>query len=214
MMTRDETEERAFFIERGFGRSMGFGERPALIVVDFMVAFTNPQLPLGASVNAEIDQANRLLDAAHEARIPVFFSSVSYDEPDLADAGVWPRKMEGLSTLRADAPHVAQDPRLHRAPADPVINKKYASCFFGTDFASRLHHRKIDTLLIAGCSTSGCVRATAVDACQNGYRPIVAREAVADRSPSAHAQTLLDIEHIYGDVVPVSEIVAYLKSIR
>ena len=145
MMTRNETEERAFFTERGFGQSMGFGERPALIVVDFMVAFTNPQLPLGASVDAEIDQTNRLLDAAHEARIPAFFSSVSYDEPDLADAGVWPRKMEGLSTLRADAPHVAQDPRLHRAPADPVINKKYASCFFGTDFASRLHHRKIDT---------------------------------------------------------------------
>lgn len=206
MSTMSQQEERQLLSKKGFAQPMEFGRKPALIVVDFMNAFTNPDLPLGSAADSQIDETNRLIDAAHATGVPVFFSAVIYDEPDFRDAGVWARKMKGITTLRAGTPEAELDSRLHRLPTDPLIIKKYASSFFGTDLASRLHHRKADTLVIAGCSTSGCVRATAVDACQNGYRPIVAREAVADRSPSAHAQSLLDIETIYGDVVSVDEI--------
>jgi maleamate amidohydrolase len=206
--------EREFFLERGFSQRMGFGEHPALLVVDFTLAFTDPGMPLGSRVDAQIEQTNLLIDAAHAAGIPVYFSAISYDEDDLRDAGVWPLKIKSLSTLKAHTRGVEQDPRLNRAAGDPVILKKYASCFFGTDLGSRLHSPGVDTVLMAGCATSGCVKATVIDACQNGYRPMIAREAVADRSPPAHAQSLWDMDVIYGDVVPVEDIVSYLQGIR
>ncbi|SMH26502.1 isochorismatase family protein [Mesorhizobium australicum] len=201
----------AFFRDRGFAQALGFGARPALVVVDFINGFTDPDLPLGSRADEAIERANILIDAARGAALPVFFSTVSYVDPDLRDAGIWVQKIRGLATLRAGTPAVEQDARLHRAPGDGLLVKKYASCFFGTDFASRLQSLRIDTLIIAGCTTSGCVRATAIDACQSGFRPMVAREAVSDRSPAAHAQSLVDIETKYGDVLSVAEILAHLK---
>lgn len=202
-------DEFAGLEQRGFGRRVGFGRSPALLVVDFLQAFTDPASALGAAVDNEISAVNRLLDLAHEASVPVFFSSISYNEVDLGDAGVWLRKIGGLAALRANTPEVAQDPRLHVNAGDALIVKKYASCFFGTDLQSRLQFRRIDTLVVAGCSTSGCVRATVVDACQLGLHAIVAREAVADRSGRAHRQSLIDIEMKYGDVRSVAQIAAY-----
>lgn len=202
-------DEFAGLEQRGFGRRVGFGRSPALLVVDFLQAFTDPASALGAAVDNEISAVNRLLDSAHEASVPVFFSSISYNEVDLGDAGVWLRKIGGLAALRANTPEVAQDPRLHVNAGDALIVKKYASCFFGTDLQSRLQFRRIDTLVVAGCSTSGCVRATVVDACQLGLHAIVAREAVADRSGRAHRQSLIDIEMKYGDVCSVDQVVAY-----
>jgi nicotinamidase-related amidase len=190
---------------------MGFGRRPALIVIDFTNGFTDPSLPLGSVSDQEISQANRLLDAAHSAGLPVFFTTIQYDNDSLADAGLWARKIGGLNSLVADSRAVAQDSRLHRAAGDALIVKKYASSFFGTDLCSRLQVRQIDTLLIAGTSTSGCVRATAVDACQLGFRPMVVREAVADRSAAAHGQALTDIETKYGDVVGIQAALDYIK---
>ncbi len=203
--------ERSFFEDRGFAQRMGFGDRPALLVVDFTLAFTDPGRPLGSSVDSPIEQTNLLLDVAHTKKIPVFFSAICYDEDDLGDAGVWRLKIRSLSTLKASTDGSQLDPRLNRLAADPVILKKYASSFFGTDLSSRLQSRGVDTLLIAGCATSGCVKATVIDACQHGFRPIIAREAVGDRSPAAHAQSLWDMEAIYGDVRSVSEIVSYVK---
>jgi len=199
--------------KRGFGKAMGFGLRPALLLIDLVQGFTDPNLPLGSSVDGVIEQANRLIDGARAAKIPVIFSTILYEEAGLEDAGLWVYKIEGLKTLKASSLAVEQDPRLHRLASDSIIKKRYASCFFGTDFATRLQTRGIDTLIMAGCSTSGCVRATAVDACQSGFRPIVAQEAVADRSPSAHAQSLLDIDALYGDVVGVSEVLSYFEAI-
>ena len=151
---------------------------------------------------------------AHAAEVPVFFSTISYDGPDLSDAGVWLLKMKGLETLRANTAAVEIDGRLHRAPHDTILAKRYASCFFGTDFASRLCSQGIDTLVIAGCTTSGCVRATAVDACQSGLRTVVVREAVSDRSDGAHRQSLIDIEAKYGDVVSVDDAVDHFARHR
>jgi nicotinamidase-related amidase len=205
-------EQAKFFKERGFGLTMGFGSHAAVLVIDIMKAFSDPTLPLGANLDVQIAETNRILDVAHPAGAPVFFSLVQYDEPDCADAGIWGQKMTGLYGLTAGSPIVALDERLHRLPSDAVFVKKYASCFFGTDLASRLQARRVDTLIITGCTTSGCVRASAVDAIQLGFRPIVAREAVGDRSQPAHDQSLFDIQAKYGDVMSVDAIVAQLAT--
>ena len=201
-----ERDEAAFFKGRGFGQHMGFGTRPALLVIDVMKAFTDVTLPLGANLDREIEATNRLLDAAHAGGAPVFFSVVAYDEPDCRDAGIFGMKVTGLHGLIAGSPTVALDERLHRISDDAVFVKKYASCFFGTDLASRLVARGVDTLVLAGCTTSGCVRASAVDAIQYGFRPIVARDAVGDRSQPAHDQSLFDIQAKYGDVMNADDI--------
>jgi maleamate amidohydrolase len=207
--THDD-EQAQFFRERGFGLATGFGERPAVLVIDIMKAFTDPSLPLGSNLDRQIAETNRILDAVHAIGAPVFFSYVAYDEPNCADAGIWGEKMTGLYGLTADSPTVALDERLHRAATDAVFLKKYASCFFGTDLVSRLTSRRIDTLVITGCTTSGCVRASAVDAIQYGFRPIVARDAVGDRSQPAHDQSLFDIQAKYGDVLSVDAVVEQL----
>ena len=190
---------------------MGFGARPALIVVDLIKGFTDPAMPLGAPSEPAITQTNRLIDAAHAAKIPVFFTAIQYANNSLTDAGLWPRKIAGLSHLIMNSQAVEQDSRLHQTDADALIIKKYASSFFATDLSSRLQVQRIDTLIIAGTSTSGCVRATAVDACQYGFRPIVVREAVIDRSPSAHQQALIDIETKYGDIVSIQAALEYIE---
>jgi GH15 family glucan-1,4-alpha-glucosidase len=129
------------------------------------------------------------------------------------DAGIWAKKMAGLMTLRAGQPEVEVDPSLGRLPDEPVISKKYASAFFGTDLLTRLNSTRVDTLLLAGCTTSGCVRATAVDAVQNGLRPMVVGEAVGDRSQAAHEQSLFDLQAKYADVVSTDEVLEYLAGV-
>jgi maleamate amidohydrolase len=199
-----------FFQERGFGLTMGFGERPAVLVVDMVKAFTDPKRMLGADLDSQITATQSLLEAAHARDIPVIFSTVRYDDIDLRDAGIWALKQKGSVTLRAETDGHELDPRLTYAKGDSLLLKKYASCFFGTDLVSRLNSRRIDTLIIAGCTTSGCVRATAVDAIQNGFRPIVVREAVGDRSVAAHEQSLFDLHAKYADVVSLQEAAEFL----
>ena len=183
-----ESQEMAeFFTARGFGVPLGFGETPALLVIDFLRGFTDPAMPLGSNLDAQIAETVRLLGAAREAGIPVYYTTVWYEEKDLRDGGVWVKKQwKGASTLVVGTPAVELDPRLGRRPDEPIIVKKYASAFFGTDLVSRLNARRIDTVIIVGCTTSGCVRATAVDAVQYGFRPMVVSEAVGDRATLAH----------------------------
>jgi maleamate amidohydrolase len=204
--------EADFLRGRGFGLELGFGERPALLVIDLMKAFTDASLPLGANLDVQVAATNRLLEVAHASGFPVYFSYVAYDEPDCADAGLWGAKMTGLHGLTADSPTVALDERLHRTASDAVFLKKYASCFFGTDLVSRLTARRVDTLILTGCTTSGCVRASAVDAVQYGFRPVVVREAVGDRSAAAHAQSLFDIQAKYGDVLALDAVLDKLDA--
>jgi nicotinamidase-related amidase len=209
-----ETNEQAIerFRARGFGLRLGFGERPAVLVVDLLKGFTDPQMPLGSNLDAEIEATNELLRAARGVATPIFFTAVSYDDDDAADAGVWLRKQSGVLTLRTGTPAVEVDERLGRRREEPIIVKKYASAFFGTDLVSRLNVLRIDTLIIAGCTTSGCVRASAVDALQYGFVPVVVREAVGDRAQAAHSQSLFDLEQKYADVVDLPEVVGYLRS--
>jgi len=207
------SEDEAFFRQRGFGLRIGFGERPALIVIDMVKAFTNPEMMLGANLDAELAAINPLLGVAHERGIPVIFSTVIYHDADFRDAGIWALKQKGVATLQAGTDGVEVDPRLDFHSTDSLLVKKYASCFFGTDLVSRLMSRQVDTLVITGCTTSGCVRATAVDAVQTGLRPMVVREAVGDRSEAAHVQSLFDLDAKYADVVSLEETLHYLRTI-
>ena len=173
-----------FFKQRGFGLRIGFGERPALLVIDMVKAFTNPDMMLGANLDRQIEAHRPLLARAHESKIPVLFSTVMYEDADFKDAGICALKQKGVVTLKAGTDGVKVDPRFDVRPTDTLLVKKYASCFFGTDLVSRLLAHRVETLIITGCTTSGCVRASAVDACQTGFRPMVVREAVGDRSES------------------------------
>jgi maleamate amidohydrolase len=201
-----------FFSERGFGRTIGFGEKPALLVIDLIRAFTNPDLPLGAPLQEQIGHTLRILAAARSTQLPIFFTSVAYEDANLADAGIWAIKQAGVMTLRAGTPEVEVDPALGRRPDEPVIFKKYASAFFGTDLLTRLNTLRVDTLILTGCTTSGCVRATAVDGLQYGFRVMVAREAVGDRARAAHEQSLFDLNAKYADVMPVDDVLRHLAS--
>jgi len=153
------------------------------------------------------------LDKARQRDVPIYYTVVFYEERDFSDAGIWFYKMGGMTTLRAGSREVELDPALGRRPDESVIVKKYASAFFGTDLVSRLSSQRLDTLLITGCTTSGCVRATAVDAVQFGFRPIVIKEAVGDRAEIAHRQSLFDLQAKYADVVALDDALAYLDGL-
>jgi maleamate amidohydrolase len=188
--------------------------RPAVLVVDLICGFTDPTMPLGSALDAEIERTNEVLGAAHAANVPVFFTTVAYDDEGLADAGVWVRKQSGLRLLRAGTAAVELDPRLSTEPGDSLLTKKFASAFFGTSLVTRLNSLCVDTIVLAGCTTSGCVRASAVDALQYGYRPIVVGDAVGDRWPTAHAQSLFDLDQKYCDVMATVDVVTNLHRLH
>jgi len=198
--------------EKGFGGRQGSGERPAVVVVDFIEGFTNPESALACDADAAVEATRSLLDAARAASVPVLFTTVAYDEGDLERAAMFVAKAPALATLRPGSPWIEVDARLGRRPEEPVLVKLFASSFFGTDLDELLRASSRDTLIVAGASTSGCVRATAVDGVQHGYRVLVPREAVADRAVGAHNGSLLDIDAKYGDVISIDEAIAAVGS--
>ncbi|CAB4905411.1 MAG: isochorismatase family protein [Actinobacteria bacterium] len=213
-MNDARARDEEFFAARGFGLTIGYGKSPAVLSIDFINAFTDPTQPLGSDLSAEIQNARKVLDVARSQGIPIIHTAVSYDDPGLADAGVWALKQAGVVSLRAGTPLVECDTRIGVQPGENVLVKKYASAFFGTDLVPRLVSNRIDTVLIVGCTTSGCVRATAVDAVQNGFRPIVVAEAVGDRSSAAHDQALFDLQQKYADVVTLESALDYLRTLE
>jgi maleamate amidohydrolase len=203
---------RKEFQDKGFGRRVGFGQRPAVLAVDFITGFTDLRSPLAGDLDSQLAATNALLEPARAAGIPVIFSTVAYDA-ELQEAGIWVRKIPANSWLVEGSEWVEVDARLNQRPNETTLVKKYASCFFGTDLAARLVSRRVDTLIITGCTTSGCVRATAVDACSYGFHTIVVEEAVGDRAALPHAASLFDIDAKYGDVVGLEETLSYLRGL-
>ena len=199
----------------GFGRGLEPGVRPALVVVDFVRAYLVPGSPLYAGAEPARAAAAELLAAARAAGIPVIHTNVRY-QPGGRDGGVFYRKVPALACFLAGArPELAAFAEgLEPAPGETVITKQYASAFFGTPLSSLLASSGVDTLLIAGVSTSGCIRATAVDACQHGYVPLVVREAVGDRHPAPHEASLFDLQAKYAEVVTLASARAYLAALR
>ncbi len=203
---------RTEFKSKGFGGRVGFGTRPALIVIDLITGFTDARSPLAGNLDPQLEATRTLLGSARSHGVPVIFTTVAYDS-DLQEAGLWIRKIPSNNWLVEGSEWIELDTRLERRPSEMLLVKKYASCFFGTDLVARLQSRRVDTVLLAGCTTSGCVRATAVDACSYGFHTIVVEEAVGDRAELPHLASLFDIDAKYGDVVSLEEAGGYLDGL-
>ena len=183
-----------------FSGRVGWGARPAVVVIDLVRAYTEPGGPLLLpDPEPAVEAARALVDAARAGGHPVVWTVVRY-APDLADGGLFVRKVPALAAFAEGAPGGWGGLVLDPAPGEPVVVKQYASGFAGTSLAPTLHALGVDTLVIAGVSTSGCVRATATDALHHGFRPHVVRQACADRSPELHAANLADLDAKYADV--------------
>jgi maleamate amidohydrolase len=201
-----------YYKARGWCGTVGFGDRPALLVVDLAVAWLKGE-KVGSDLTAVVAQVRRLLAAARQASIPIFFSTMAY-EPDLSDAGgVIDKKLRHLDVFIKDTPIVELLPELERRPGEIFFIKQRPSCFFGTNLLSQLIGKKVDTLIVTGCSTSGCIRATCESSIDNNLHTIVPMEAVGDRCPSAHEANLFDINARYADVLPTDEVISYLDGI-
>lgn len=198
----------------GFGNRVRGGARPALVVIDMNVAFTTSSSPLACDLDETVQAIAQLLERARQAGVPVVYTTVAYTPADRAVAATFLRKVPALATLEAGTRWPEIDPRLAPAPLDPVLTKLFASAFFGTPLSSLLSTWGTDTLIVTGASTSGCVRATTVDALQHGLMAIVPREAVGDRDQDAHEANLRDMDLKYADVVSLDDALEYIASAR
>jgi nicotinamidase-related amidase len=195
----------------GFHGRAGFGERPSLVVVDVNRGFTDPASPLVCDLDECVGAIARLLEAFRAAELPVVFTTVCYDDFGRQAAAVFLEKIPALGVLAPGSPWVEIDPRIAPLDGEAVLSKYFASAFFGTSLASLLASAGADTVVVTGASTSGCVRATALDALQHGYRVLVPREAVGDRNPAAHEANLYDLDTKYADVVSVEDVLASIS---
>ncbi len=196
----------------------GFGQKLALVNIDFQQAYTRPDLfPKSAYVTdpLQIDWTNRIARAARQRGMPVIWSRVAY-KPDGGDAGVWGTRTDtpdSLQNIKYDSPRHQFDPRVEIDPGlDLLFTKRMPSAFFETPLRSYLTWHQVDTVVVTGGSTSGCVRATAVDSLSHGFRTIVPEECVADKHESYHFANLTDLQLKYADVVSAAEVLAWLAA--
>jgi maleamate amidohydrolase len=184
---------------------VGWGARPAVLVIDLVRAYTQPDGPFALpDADAAVEATAQLVGRAREQGVPVYWTVVRY-APGLADGGLFVRKVPALACFAEDAPGNWGDLALAPEAGEVVVVKQYASAFFGTSLATTLHAAGVDTVLVAGVSTSGCVRATAMDALNSGFHPLVVRQACADRTPAVHDGNLTDLDAKYADVIDLSE---------
>ena len=195
--------------KQNFGNRIGFGRRAALVMVDFTVGFNDPNLFGGGNIDPAIKRTVGLLQFFRDRRLPVAFTRVVYAD-DGSDAGVFCMKAPALRMLTENAPAGQVVPELAPLPGEYLVRKTQASAFFGTGFAPWLVQQGADTLVVTGCTTSGCVRATVVDAMQHNFRTIVARDCVGDRALGPHEANLFDMAQKYADVLDAGEIMEEL----
>jgi maleamate amidohydrolase len=207
-----DARAREVYERARLGGSLTLGERPAVLVVDFSCGFTDPAFALGAEMSSEIEATRRLLDTARAKGIAVLFTTIGF-EPSLKDGALWIQKAPALADLQLGGRWVEIDPRLERREEETVIVKKGASAFFGTNLAAILVSQGVDTVVLCGATTSGCIRATAIDLLQYGFPTLVPRECVGDRAEAPHEANLFDIQAKYADVVSLEDALGYLESI-
>ena len=194
-----------------WGHRIGFGRSPALLVVDFVQAYTEPDSPLFApGVGPAVEATRGLLSLFRELHLPVVHTRVAHTAPGFEDGGAWVRKAPVLKCF-AEPRYARVCEGVEPADSEVVIVKQYASAFFGTSLSSLLQARGVDTVILTGCTTSGCIRATAVDGVQHGLHMIVPRECVGDRHTAPHEANLFDIDSKYGDVMPLEAVKACLQ---
>jgi len=202
----------ADYSTRGMRRKTGFGSRPCLLVIDFQYGMTDPACPLGSRNQDEpINVSQRILSAARAATVPVIYTRVAY-RPDLADGGLFVEKVPSLGLLKHGSRWVEIDERVGPEKGDYILTKRHSSSFIGTELQQVLQLRGIDAIISVGCSTSGCVRQTAVDANAYGFRSVVVSDAVGDRSWEQHHANLVDLDGKYADVVTSDEVITALQN--
>jgi len=193
---------------------LGFGEKSAIIVIDLLQGYTTEGSALYAPGVVEcVKEMPELLDAARAKGVPIIHTRVLYTAPNFEDGGVWIKKAPVLRDLVLGNPYAEFCEEVVPKPGEPIIVKQYASAFFGTSLVATLNGLRVDTLIITGCTTSGCIRATAVDAVQHGYRPICVKECIGDRHDGSHEANLFDINAKYGDVISKQETLEYLSGL-
>ena len=206
-MTTDDVYQRA-----GFGHPVVRGTRPALIVVDLSCGFSRPEYPTGADLTAQVEGSARMIEAMRGKGRPVFATTIAF-QPNLRDAGAWRAKFPGAETLVEDSPGTELDPRLGLRAEDTVIVKKAPSAFFGTSLAAMLAAERVDTTIVCGATTSGCVRASVVDSVSSGFQTLVVRDCVGDRAQGPHEANLFDMAAKYADVISLDEALEYVASL-
>jgi maleamate amidohydrolase len=198
--------------KRAFGKRIGYGKKPALLLIDFVEAYFDKDCALYAGVEDALASAIRIQAAARKAGVPIIYTNVVYDRTG-RNGGRFYEKSMVLHNFIEGNPMGAWPKGLEVLPDELVISKQYPSAFFGTSLASTLNTLGVDTLIHTGLSTSGCVRATCVDACSFGFIPIIVRDAVGDRHSAPHEANLFDMDAKYGDVVSEADVIAYIESV-
>jgi len=213
-MMSDDGDIARDYADAGFGGSLPWGEKPALLLVDFARCYFDETWPLRAPVEAARANAAKLADAARHRGIPVVFTRVEYPlDREAEPARLFRKKIAGLAAWEVGNPMGAFTPELMPRDGELIITKQFPSGFFGTDLADRLHALDVDTLLVSGLTTSGCVRATATDALCHGFAPLVVSDACGDRDPKIHESNLFDLGAKYADIVTTDQALAYLFSL-
>jgi maleamate amidohydrolase len=208
-MTIDQDKE--IYERQGLGAWMGFGKKPALLIIDFINGFNDPDAFGGGNIQAAIDETEKLLAEARHLGLPIAFTSHVYAE-DGSEDGIFNLKMPRMRAgLARGSKAVQVVDQLKPRPGERIIEKHYPSAFFSTDLAAWLAQQGVDTAIVTGCTTSGCVRATVVDAMGNGFRPIVPRECSGDRAEGPHEANLFDMDQKYADVMALSEVLEELR---
>jgi nicotinamidase-related amidase len=207
-----DEETREIYERSRLGGDVALGKRPAVLVVDLSRGFTEPASTLGSDLTAVVEATNHLLAVARKGGLPVIFTTIGF-EPNLKDGSLWLQKVPSLGELVVGSEWVEIDPRLRRREEETVILKKGPSAFFGTNLTSVFVSQGVDTVILCGATTSGCIRASAVDLLQYGYPTIVPRECVGDRAEGPHEANLVDIQAKYANVVPVEDALFYLEEI-
>jgi maleamate amidohydrolase len=208
-----DEQAKEVYAAAGLGQSVTLGSRPAVLVVDFSCGFTDPECRLGSDLTPQVEATKRLLDAARAKSLPVIFTTIGY-EPSLKDGGLWLQKAPALGDLQVGGHWVEIDARLEPREDETIVLKKGASAFFGTNLPAILGSQGVDTVLLCGATTSGCIRATAIDLLQHSYPTLVPRECVGDRAQAPHDANLFDIQAKYADVVSLEDALEYVESVR
>ena len=197
----------------GFGGRVGWGSRPALLVIDMAGAWTTPGERLGSDLGGVMTAILELLPIARRQAMPIYFTTMAYGSAEEAGEVVCLKLPHTREMMRGSA-RVQLAPELERQPHEPLIEKPRASAFFGTNLLPMLIAAQVDTVIVTGCSTSGCIRGTCESAHSYNYHVIVPAEAVGDRSASAHEANLFDIDARYADVMPLAEVREHLRSLE
>lgn len=207
------SQKEEIYKKAGLGGSLGFGKRPAIVVVDFQKGFTLPESPAGGDMTNPVLQTVRITEAAKKKNIKVFYTRVGYNQ-DGTDLATWGFKTMVLRSFVRDHWYYEFDDRLRIDKDDVIIEKHWPSAFFGTHLVQMLIPMHIDTVVVSGCTTAGCVYATVVDSCSYGFRTIVVPDSIADRSEETHNVFLWNMGQKYAEIIHADQVIEEISKLE